>query len=43
MSLPEIARGRVKPIIHSFCYNRQTGDLVLQADQPADVAVCAAQ
>lgn len=29
MSLPEIARRRVKPIIHSFCYNRQTGDLVL--------------
>lgn len=43
MSLPEIARRKVTPVIHGFCYNRQTGDLALQADEPADVAICAAQ
>lgn len=43
MSLPEIAGRKVKPIIHSLCYTRETGDLMLQADDATDVAICAAQ
>lgn len=43
MALPETAERRVKPVIHSLCYNRQTGDLALQADDADNAAISAAQ
>ena len=43
MALPETAQRRVKPVIHTVCPNRPAGDLLLQADDADDVAICAAQ